>query len=363
MTSSPIVSKMKAATPNIFPGAVLLVSHRGRVISHEAFGDAARIPKIKPMTHDTRFDLASLTKPLATTTALMLLLQEGRIHLSDPVRQWIPGFNRAEKSRVTILHLLNHSSGLRAWRPYYREFIKDQKKNGTADVRKKVYEHVHQEHLTYPTGSKSLYSDLGFILAGEVVEAVSGMRLDRFCHQRIFKPLGLRTLRFRKVGSRRSRLLKFAATERCPWRMRVLRGEVHDANAYVMGGVAGHAGLFGTAMDVYRLTDCILNAANGKNTGFLSKKTVEPFVTRVGTPHSSWALGWDTPWAPSSSGRFFSPRSFGHLAFTGCSIWADRDRELIVILLTNRVHPTTRNIRIKAFRPVIHDLIMREVAS
>jgi serine-type D-Ala-D-Ala carboxypeptidase len=363
MTSSPIVSKMNAATHRVFPGAVLLIAHRGQVIAHEAFGDAARIPKVKPMTRDTRFDLASLTKPLATATALMLLLQEGRIHLSDPIRRWIPEFNPAEKRVVTIFHLLNHSSGLRAWRPYYREFIKDRKKTGTAIVRKKVYERVHQEHLTYPPGSESLYSDLGFILAGEVVEAVSGMRLDRFCDQRIFKPLGLRTLRFRKAGSGRPRLLKFAATERCPWRKRVLRGEVHDSNAYVMGGVAGHAGLFGTAMDVYRLTDCILNAANGKETGFLSQKIVEPFVSRVGTPRSSWALGWDTPWTPSSSGRFFSPRSFGHLAFTGCSIWADRDQELIVILLTNRIHPTTRNIRIRAFRPVIHDLIMQEVAS
>ena len=313
------------------------------------------------MTRGTYFDLASLTKPLATTTAMMLLLQEGQLDLSDSIGQWISGFDRDEKGKVTAFHLMNHSSGLRAWRPYYRDLIRNRRHITTGLTRKRVLERVYQESLFYPIKSQSLYSDLGFILAGQIIEAVGGMRLDRFCVKRIFAPLGLRSLRFRKVGSKVPRSKKFAATERCPWRKRVIYGEVHDANTYVMGGVAGHAGLFGTASDVYRLTDCILKASNGKDERFLSQKVVEPFITRAGTPHSSWAMGWDTPGALSSSGHFFSPRSFGHLAFTGCSIWADRDQDLIVILLTNRIHPTTRNVRIRAFRPVIHDLIYKEV--
>lgn len=359
---SPVVSLMKKAVlDGVFPGAVLLIAHRGEVILHEAFGDAARVPRKIPMTRQTRFDLASLTKPLATTTALMLLLERGKIALSDPVGRWIPEFNQGRKAGVAIFHLLNHSSGLQAWRPYYRDFIKGWRGIGTAAVRKKVYEMVHRERLTYPTGSTGLYSDLGFILAGEIVETVSGMELDRFCRERIFGPFGLRALGFRRVRGRRARSMKFAATERCLWRRRILWGEVHDDNAYVMGGVAGHAGLFGTALDVWRLTDRILAASNGKDERFLPQKIVEPFIARAGTPHSSWALGWDTPSAPSSSGRFFSPRSFGHLGFTGGSIWADRDRDLVVVLLTNRVHPTSRNVRIRAFRPMIHDLIIEEL--
>jgi CubicO group peptidase (beta-lactamase class C family) len=351
----------KAVAEEVFPGAVLLVGHRGRVIFHEAVGDAQRVPRRIRMTRETRFDLASLTKPLATTTAFMLLLHEGKIALDDPVGQWIPEFNQAPKKKVTVFHLLNHSSGLRAWRPYYKEFVKDRNRIGTEKARAAVYEMVHRERLTYPTGSRSLYSDLGFILAGEIVEKVSGLQLDLFCHDRIFKPLGLRMIRFHGATGKPAAARRYAATESCPWRKRVLIGEVHDDNAYVMGGAAGHAGLFGTALDVYRLTRQILASANGRDERFFPQKIVEPFVTRAGTPNSSWALGWDTPSAPSSSGRFFSPRSFGHLGFTGCSIWADRDRDLIVVLLTNRVHPTSRNVRIRAFRPAIHDRIMEEL--
>ena len=364
MMSSPISATMKAGiSQGIFPGGVLLVASKGRVIFHEAYGDAARFPRRIPMTLGTRFDLASLTKPLATTTTMMHLLQEGRIVLSDPVKRWIPEFDQEEKGRVTIFHLLNHSSGLRAWRPYYREFIHQRKKIHHAVAKKKILERVHHERLSYLSGSESRYSDLGFMLAGEIVERVSGMGLDRYCREKIFVPLELKTLRFRRVPGRPSRSLRFAATERCPWRRRIVSGEVHDANTYAMGGVAGHAGLFGTALDVYRLTAYILNVANGKRSGLLSKKIVEPFVTRADTHNSSWAMGWDTPSVSSSSGRFFSPRSFGHLAFTGCSIWVDRDRNLIVVLLTNRIHPTTRSIGIRAFRPSLHDVIMKEVVG
>jgi CubicO group peptidase (beta-lactamase class C family) len=313
------------------------------------------------MTRATRFDLASLTKPLATTTAVMLLLDEGSLGLQDPVSRFLPGFESGEKSRVRIFHLLNHSSGLRAWRPYYRELGDGRRIAGSPAGKKAIYEKVHAEKLNYTPGTQSLYSDLGFILLGEIVERAGGLPLDRFCRDRIFRPLSLRGLGYRKASPAGAG--RFAATERCPWRGRVLHGEVQDENAWAMGGTAGHAGLFGTAMEVFYLTQRILLAADGKERGFVAPKTAEAFVSRAGTPHSSFALGWDTPSAPSSSGRFFSPRSFGHLGFTGVSVWADRDRGLVAVLLTNRVHPTRRNIKIRAFRPAIHDLIVKEFAK
>jgi serine-type D-Ala-D-Ala carboxypeptidase len=350
----------EAVDKTVFPGAVLLVGIRGKLILHEAFGHAAIVPERVPMTLRTRFDLASLTKPLAAATAMMLLLKDGRVELSDSVERWIPEFGNGGKSKATLFHLLNHSSGLRALRPYYRNFNGKQKP--PREARRLIFGRLVREKPVYVVGSRSLYSDLGFMLAGKIVELASGMRLDRFCRTRIFTPLGLETLGYRRVTGRNPKTGRFAATERCAWRKRILCGEVHDPNAYVMGGIEGHAGLFGTGLDVYRLTKHILDSTNGTG-GFLPQKIASLFVTRSGTPQSSWAVGWDTPSHPSSSGRFLSPQSFGHLGFTGCSIWCDRDRELIVVLLTNRIHPSARNARIRAFRPVIHDLIVRELAA
>ena len=359
---SPIITRMNDAVQRgIFPGAVLLVGARGRILLNEAFGYASLRPRRNPMSRKTRFDLASLTKPLATTTALMLLVQDGKIRLSDAVSRWIPSFQGGEKARLRVFHLLNHSSGFRAGRPFYHRFMKDRKQIGTKSTREAIYQRVHEEKLSYSIGSKSVYSDFGFILAGEIIETVSGQPLDRFCKRRIFVPLNLPTLHFRRVGRTIPRSVRYAATEKCPWRKRVLLGEVHDGNSFAMGGVAGHAGLFGTAWDVYQLTRKIQDAANGVRS-FISQDIALRFLSRMKTPQSSWALGWDTPSLPSSSGHFFSSRSFGHLGFTGCSIWADLDRDIIVVLLTNRIHPSSRNNRIRAFRPMIHDLIIKELA-
>ena len=352
----------EAVARGVFPGGVLVVGHRNQVLMHEAFGHASLVPRKISMTRQTRFDLASLTKPLATTTAVMVLMHDGILALSDPVQRWIPSFRKGAKSKVTIFHLLNHSSGLPGWRPYYRHFTKTWQKLGLETVRQRMFNEAHEESLTYPVGSRSLYSDVGFILLGEIVEKSSGLRLDQFSKQRIFDSLGLSTLRFRKVRSRVSRTSRFAATERCPWRKHVIQGEVHDGNAHMMGGVAGHAGLFGTAMDVYHMTRCIVDASE-RNNGFLPSNLVSRFLDRTQTPNSSWALGWDTPSVPSSSGRFFSRRSIGHLGFTGCSVWCDRDRDLTMILLTNRVHPSSRRTRIRIFRPFIHDQVAQEIFS
>jgi CubicO group peptidase (beta-lactamase class C family) len=203
------------------------------------------------------------------------------------------------------------------------------------------------------------------MVLGEAVEILTGNTLDRFCQERIFKPLGLRSTGFVDLTQLRTRRLQpvtdsIAPTENCPWRKKVLCGEVHDDNCYAMGGVAGHAGLFASARDIHALLIRLDQCLHGEDR-FIAQPLIEEFLTRDETVEkATFALGWDTPTpGHSSSGNLFSPRSFGHLGFTGCSIWWDLEKNCQVILLTNRVHPTRKNEKIKEFRPQIHDLIMK----
>jgi CubicO group peptidase (beta-lactamase class C family) len=297
----------------------------------------------------------------------MLLIQRGLLKLEDRVHKIIPDFGG--KDKVTIFHLLTHSSGFRAWRPLYKEVSPEAQDHpelvGDDKTRQGIYGLIHKEPLSYPTATQSLYSDLNFILMGEIIEKLTGMRLDRFCDQEIFLKLKLGEtfyLPWREESSK-SRLAGriIAATEDCPWRHKILVGVVEDENAYAMGGVSGHAGVFSTASDLYRFLDILLHADSG-DAALLPPKLVQLFLKRnTEVPKSSWALGWDTPSAPSSSGKYFSPNSFGHLGYSGTSIWVDRDQKLVVILLTNRVHPTRKNDKIKKFRPELHDLIYQAV--
>jgi len=371
--SNRISQKMEEGVASgVFPGGVLLVHYQGRVCFHEAFGSASLVPNQVPMTCDTLFDLASLTKPLATAAAVLLLIQNDVLTLTEPLSKFFPEFTSGAKGDVTLYHLLNHSAGLPDWKPFYQEIVEQEEKEpgflGSPFAKKRICQRVREEPLIAYPGTKSLYSDLGFILLGEVVEAVAAEPLHRFCYRQIFSPLNCKETFFIRLGRRpqayRGRV--FAATEACPWRGKVIRGWVHDDNAYAMGGVAGHAGLFSTAWEVYRLVRLWLDSMDGR--GLLHPTLATLFTTcqkgndiPVG---SSWGLGWDTPSHPySSSGRFFSPLSFGHLGFTGTSIWADRKRDLVVILLTNRVHPSRDNQQIRAFRPELHDLIFEEVVG
>jgi CubicO group peptidase (beta-lactamase class C family) len=366
MSSRAILSALNQAVKDgIFPGAVLLVSYRGEVRFHEAAGFAALKPRMIRMTRATIFDLASLTKPVATTTAVMKLVDRSTMKLDDPVSRWVPEFSGGGKDRVTVRHLLNHSSGLRAWEPLYKKVIARGRRQpgfiGSPAAKRLVLDRICHSRLVYSPAAKSLYSDLGFILLGELVERVAGFSLDRFCRNEFLRPLGMKQTFYIRTGLKRRG--RFAATERSDWRKKIVTGQVHDDNAYVMGGVAGHAGLFGTAMNLNRFAQMMLRSLRG-NDALVPRKIVETFVTRQTTPGSSWALGWDTPSksprSPSSSGRFFSPRSFGHLGYTGTSLWIDPEQDLVVVLLTNRVHPTSRNIKIRKFRPLIHDIVYRE---
>lgn len=359
-----------AIRDRVFPGAVLLVRQGAGFLYQRAFGLRSVLPAAEPMSDDTVFDLASLTKPLATTVAVMLAVREGKLRLDDRVSRLFPNFGVHGKTHVTFRHLLSHTSGLPAHRPYFREVVEAEKTEGRVNflgstaAKAFVLDKVEHERLETVPGSRTLYSDLGFLLLGAAVEQVSGLSLDRFCHERIFRPLGLRSTGFIDLSALRARRLTamtdlIAPTEDCPWRQRVLCGEVHDDNAWAMGGVAGHAGLFSTAKDVDMLL-CRLKDAWRTDGSFLPQSILQEFWRRDPTvPGSTWCLGWDTPSAEgSSAGRYFSPHSVGHLGFTGCSLWLDLEADRHVILLTNRVHPSRSNDAIREFRPRIHDQIV-----
>lgn len=357
-----ITDAMQNAVRNgVFPGAVLLVRSRGTTVYDRAFGSAVLVPHREPATVDTIYDLASLTKPLATTTAILCLIQDGRLTLDAPIERHFPELHSYVLGTALIRHLLNHSSGLPDWRPMSEWLENSGPSYGNGGQRTEaLLRHLASEPLLHPIGSRSVYSDLGFVLLGLLVERVAGTSLDRFCRARIFDRIGASPIFFRSATGKAAAAdtgFQIAATEHDSRRGRILRGEVHDENARALGGVAGHAGLFGTAKAVSRVVDAWLHAWLGTEE-LLAPSLVRDFTRRQNLAEgSSWALGWDTPSQPSSSGRYFAPQSFGHLGFTGTSIWVDPVSQLQVVLLSNRIHPTRQNTKIRQFRPLIHDLV------
>lgn len=360
----------EAVAQGVFPGAVVLVGKGEEVVFERAFGCRSLVPEKSPMQADTIFDLASLTKPLATAVAMMLQVREKKIRLEDRITRFFPNFGVFGKTHVTFRHLLAHCSGLPAWQPYYEDIVKGAREGkinfiASRAAKSYVFERIHREKSASPPGTVSLYSDLGFMLLGEVVEEITGWSLDRYCQDKVFKPMGLRSTSFVDLTQLRTRRLQpvhemIAPTEHCPWRKRILCGEVHDDNAYAMGGVAGHAGLFSSARDIHLFINRLRSCSRGEDP-FLPAPLLKEFLTRDETVQgANFALGWDTP-SPenSSSGSYFSPHSVGHLGFTGTSIWWDLEKDCHVVLLSNRVHPARSNDKIKAFRPYIHDLIMK----
>jgi CubicO group peptidase (beta-lactamase class C family) len=277
--------------------------------------------------------------------------------------------------KATLRQLLNHCTGLPAWRPFYSEIMPDGRRLQTMPLltrRMALYEAVHREPLIEPVGTKGVYSDLGFILLGELLQRLTGKDWTRLCHDDVFPRIGCRGLFYMSesgpTGSVSIENHQFAATEQDEWRDRLLRGEVHDEHAALMGGVSAHAGLFGTAHAVLEAVLPWMRAIQG-NGSVIDSRWAKEFVRRQDlVPDSSWGLGWDTPsegseGAPSSSGRYFSPASFGHLGYAGTSIWADPERDLIVVLLTNRVHPSRKNNAIRQFRPALHDAVIKIVSA
>ncbi|TAL09509.1 MAG: class A beta-lactamase-related serine hydrolase [Nitrospirae bacterium] len=372
--SDPIAQKMQQGVEEgVFPGAVLLVEHKGRRVHHAAYGFTCLLPDRAPTTPDTIYDLASLTKPLATAAAAAFLVADGKLGLDDPLERYVPELTQDDLRWATIRHLLNHTSGLPAWRPLYERIVPDGRKlreQPLSSRRAAIYDAIHREPLVEPVGGRCVYSDLGFILLGEILERIVKQEWAAFIHVVVWGRLGAQGLFYMSEGGPTSGMLvgarQFAATEQDDWRGRMIRGEVHDENTAVMGGISAHAGLFGTADAAARAVKPWLAAVRG-DASPIPMSWAKEFVRRQGIdPHGSWALGWDTPskgpdGQPSSSGAHFSPGSFGHLGYAGTSVWIDPERDLIVVLLTNRVHPTRKNDQIRAFRPAIHDVIFKSV--
>ena len=352
MTPDPVSRLMQQGIKEtVFPGAVLLCAKWNRILYHQAFGVADQSTQ-RPVAHNDLFDLASLTKPLATAMAMMVLVQENHVDLDVCLKDLLPVTAGTPKSTDHSDMLLRHTSGLPAHRDYFRQV-----KERTDPLQ--VMDHlVLSEPLTSPPGRNQVYSDLGYMLLSRVIHRVTQTRLDRFVQERVYQPLGIADLFFidrasppgEKVQSR------LVSTRNCPWRGRVLKGEVEDENAWVSGGIQGHAGLFGSATAVYHLCLEILHAMEQRAPRVLNPAVAEKFVQKY--PGHTLAAGFDTPTRTgSAAGKFFSPRTVGHLGFTGTSFWIDPENGVIVILLTNRVHPSRSNQKIREFRPKIHDCI------
>lgn len=328
-----------------FPGASVAITHKGRLIASKGVGRFTYESVSPQVTPETIYDLASITKVVATTVACMLLYQRGKLRLEQQITDVLPEFagNDARRAVVTLRMLLAHSSGL----PAYVKLFE------TAQNRRQLLEQAQQIPLASEPGARAEYSDIGFILLGEALERITADPLDQFCAQEIFAPLHLCSMSFNPATALKP-MIPPTENDR-GFRHRVIQGEVNDENAWVMGGVAGHAGCFSTAVDVAILAECML----GGGAPLLDLHTVEVFTRRELMPAgTSRGLGWDTRSLPSQSGKYFSPRSFGHLGFTGTSLWIDPERRLSVTLLTNRTWPDRGSQAIKQIRPAFHDAVI-----
>ena len=357
-----------AIADSVAPGVALAVGRGGRLVRLRGYGHLDWAPGSARVTPSTLFDLASLTKVLGTTSAVMLLVDEGRIALDDPVARHLPGWDRGDprKSGVTVRDLLLHRGGLPPFRQYFLSHP-----DGVG-----IRDDVYDLELAYDPRSQTVYTDIGFKTLAWMVEAVAGEPLDTFLARRLWAPLGMTDTGFNPPADQHHRV---APTEVTADRGHV-RGIVHDENAWTLGGVAGHAGLFSTAADLAVLVSalagggavgpCQHEAGQGipcvqgrdAETRVLPAEGMAQF-TRRGDPASSRALGWDTPSGRSSAGDFFSTASFGHTGFTGTSVWVDPELDLWVVLLTNRVNPTRENQRHIPFRRAVHDAVVGAVAD
>lgn len=341
---------LRKATPNAFPAASVAVTAEGRLVALQGFGHFTADPDSPAVEAGTIFDLASVSKAVATTTMTMLLYERGLLDLEMPLAAVVPEFSGDDPRRkqVTLRLLLAHASGLPA---YEKLFL-------TAPTREQLLAAAFAVPLAADPGTQAVYSDIGFILLGVALERLADDRLDAFCQREIFGPLGMANTGFNPLPQQRAAIPPTVNDQ--DFRQRVIQGEVHDENASVMGGVAGHAGLFGPAEDVARFAHMML--AGGYP--ILRPSTVALFVRREGRPEdTSRTLGWDTPSSPSQSGQYFSPGSYGHLGYTGTSLWIDPERQVSITLLTNRTWPDCTNQAIKQVRPQFHDAIMETLAA
>ena len=335
---------MEGIAQKITPGAAFAVARPQQPPVVGAAGNFTYDPQSPAVRADTVFDLASLTKVLATTAMAMLLHQFSALEMDTPVVEVIPEFDGSDRrrARVTMGMLLAHNSGLPGYLPLFEQ----------ASSREELLARALAAPLQADPMARGAYSDIGFIILGEALARIAGEGIDSFCQREFFAPLGMAHTQFNPPAA--CRALIPPTVNDTDFRHRIIQGEVHDENASVMGGISGHAGLFATAADVARFGQCM--ALGGSP--LLAPEVVELFTRRLNVPAgSSRALGWDTPSAPSQAGKYFSPHSFGHLGYTGASLWVDGERKLVIVLLTNRTWPDRVNQAIQQLRPRFHDAI------
>ena len=339
-----------AIAARAFPACSLAVTFRGELVAHKALGRFTYDPASPVVTTASLFDLASLTKVVATTAVAMILYERGLLDLEAPVAAIVLEFANHDGRRreVTLRMLLAHSSGL----PVYEKlFLR-------AMTREDLLQAAFTTPLAAAPGARAEYSDIGFIILGVVLERLADESLDAFCQREIFGPLGMANTTFNPARALKASIPP--TDDDRTFRRRIIQGEVQDENASVLGGIAGHAGLFSTAEDLALFAHAMLNSGHP----ILRPATVELFSRRESAPEgTSRALGWDTPSAPSQSGKYFSPRSFGHLGYTGTSLWIDAERQLSITLLTNRTWPDCQNEAIKQVRPAFCDAVIEDLGK
>jgi CubicO group peptidase (beta-lactamase class C family) len=334
----------RAVADSAFPGAIAVIgTHAGPLVTVTA-GHLDWTPSPAP-TAATLWDIASLTKVVGMTSAMMQLVEQGKVQLDAPVQRYLPEWTGPNKERVTVHDLITHRSGLPAFKQYF-------KVDATPDSTLRLF---FTTPLDTVPGARMVYSDIGAILLGKIVERVSGEPLDRYLARHVFVPLGMTDTRYRPDSAL---LPRIAPTEKDPWRGRQLRGEVHDENAAALGGISAHAGLFSSAHDLDRLARAYLNGGTLDGARLARAATIRQFTTVDDSLFSSRALGWDTP-PGAGSGHFLKHPAFGHTGFTGTSLWIAPQHDLYVMLLTNRVNPTREHSRIAPVRTAVADATMR----
>jgi CubicO group peptidase (beta-lactamase class C family) len=336
-----------------FPGAAVAVTYQGKLVAHKGLGHFTYAPDSPTVKADTVFDLASVTKALATTTACMILYERGQFKLYQPLVELLPEFaassagnDDSQRRAVTLRMLLAHSSGLPAYIKLFQ----------TAHTKEDLLKQALAVPLAAAPGARAEYSDIGFILLGQALERLAQEPLDQVCQREIFTRLNLETACFNPPADWKTSIPPTEDDQ--TFRHRLIQGEVNDENASVMGGVAGHAGCFARALDVSIFAHGMLPGG----TPLVRRETLELFTRRENfPPGTSRTLGWDTPSQPSQSGKYFSSRSYGHLGYTGTSLWIDPDRQLSVTLLTNRTWPDRGSQLIKQIRPAFHDAVIEAI--
>jgi CubicO group peptidase (beta-lactamase class C family) len=352
----------QALSESIFPGCAvgILIDRPDKKMSYVWTAGFTDQSKNFNVSKQTFYDLASLTKPLVTTLSILALIEMGKIDFCTSLKVVFQGSINPEKNQITIGDLLVHRSGLPAHRSY---FLNLNTIEGYEKRRAKIVEYILDEPLEQQPGTVTVYSDLGFILLGYIIERITSQSLEVFWSKNIAIPLLLQDRLVFQPTLKNIGLNRIAATEECQWTRKVLCGEVHDDNCRSLGGIAGHAGLFGTVEGVIDLCGTLLRIWRGeKILSLCSPRLLQKTFERK--EDMEWCYGFDTPTGEkSSSGHYFSQRTVGHLGFTGTSFWIDLCRGIVIVLLTNRVNPSRNNEKIKAFRPVLHDTLMEKLVK